>query len=164
MDQGPTVRMPNQLLPNHDDARSSCLCSLPHRTAWIRIPPCAAWPCARCAPCGWPTSWSTWWVGGGWLRRLRRLEGWSVGWLVGCQETRPSHPKPHLPLAVAQVAPVTQGLEDRHPYVRRTAVMGVLKIQHIDANVVAHTGGQAVAGWAPPTARHPGSSNEHKDA
>ncbi len=39
-----------------------------------------------------------------------------------------------------QVSPVNQGLEDRHPYVRRTAVMGVLKIQHIDANVVANTG------------------------
>ncbi|GAX84188.1 hypothetical protein CEUSTIGMA_g11611.t1 [Chlamydomonas eustigma] len=29
-------------------------------------------------------------------------------------------------------APVNSGLTDRHPYVRRTAVMGVLKIYHID--------------------------------
>lgn len=35
-----------------------------------------------------------------------------------------------------QVAPVAAGLDDRHPYVRRTAVMGVLKITHIDRVVV----------------------------
>ncbi|KAG1664607.1 hypothetical protein FOA52_004482 [Chlamydomonas sp. UWO 241] len=34
------------------------------------------------------------------------------------------------------VSPVTSGLDDRHPYVRRTAVMGVLKIFHIDPLVV----------------------------
>ncbi|MEW5316344.1 MAG: hypothetical protein WDW38_007723 [Sanguina aurantia] len=37
-------------------------------------------------------------------------------------------------------APVNAGLEDRHPYVRRTAVMGVLKLHHIDAGVVQHQG------------------------
>eukprot|EP00195_Chlamydomonas_chlamydogama_P008244 CAMPEP_0202904088 /NCGR_PEP_ID=MMETSP1392-20130828/27835_1 /ASSEMBLY_ACC=CAM_ASM_000868 /TAXON_ID=225041 /ORGANISM="Chlamydomonas chlamydogama, Strain SAG 11-48b" /LENGTH=846 /DNA_ID=CAMNT_0049591569 /DNA_START=246 /DNA_END=2786 /DNA_ORIENTATION=+ len=37
-------------------------------------------------------------------------------------------------------APVNTGLEDRHPYVRRTAVMGVLKIYNIDASVVLAQG------------------------
>eukprot|EP00882_Tetradesmus_deserticola_P005616 GHRQ01005912.1.p1 GENE.GHRQ01005912.1~~GHRQ01005912.1.p1 ORF type:complete len:171 (+),score=52.42 GHRQ01005912.1:616-1128(+) len=34
------------------------------------------------------------------------------------------------------VTPVTAGLDDRHPYVRRTAVMGVLKIWHMNAGVL----------------------------
>lgn len=34
-----------------------------------------------------------------------------------------------------------QGLSDKHPYVRRTAVMGVLKIHHVDKSVVENTGG-----------------------
>eukprot|EP00198_Chlamydomonas_reinhardtii_P011332 XP_001700669.1 beta-4-adaptin [Chlamydomonas reinhardtii] len=38
------------------------------------------------------------------------------------------------------VAPITTGLSDRHPYVRRTAVMGVLKVYHIDPNTVAQQG------------------------
>ncbi len=33
-----------------------------------------------------------------------------------------------------------QALSDRHPYVRRTAVMGVLKIWHVDKSVVESTG------------------------
>jgi vesicle coat complex subunit len=36
--------------------------------------------------------------------------------------------------------PINTGLEDRHPYVRRTAVLGVLKVQHIDPQVVANQG------------------------
>lgn len=39
-----------------------------------------------------------------------------------------------------QCSPVLQGLDDRHPYVRRTAVMGVLKIYHIDKAMVENTG------------------------
>jgi len=35
---------------------------------------------------------------------------------------------------------VTSGLEDRNPYVRRTAVMGVLKLYNIDPEVVRNTG------------------------
>ena len=46
-------------------------------------------------------------------------------------------------LTYLQCAPVNVGLTDRHPYVRRTAVMGVLKIYHIDANVVIAQGGWA---------------------
>jgi hypothetical protein len=38
-----------------------------------------------------------------------------------------------------QVTPVTAGLDDRHPYVRRTAVMGVLKIWHMNAGTAAHS-------------------------
>ncbi|GFH24116.1 B2-adapt-app_C domain-containing protein [Haematococcus lacustris] len=37
-------------------------------------------------------------------------------------------------------SPVLAGLDDRHPYVRRTAVIGVLKIYHSDASVVMNTG------------------------
>ena len=49
--------------------------------------------------------------------------------------------RPHTPYAlVDQTAPVNHGLEDRHPYVRRTASMGVLKIYHIDANIVLQQG------------------------
>jgi vesicle coat complex subunit len=35
-------------------------------------------------------------------------------------------------VVVLQVTPVSAGLDDRHPYVRRTAVMGVLKIWHMN--------------------------------
>lgn len=45
-----------------------------------------------------------------------------------------------LPLLLLQVSPVTAGLDDRHPYVRRTAVMGVLKIWHMNADVVDSQG------------------------
>ncbi|KAG2423691.1 hypothetical protein HXX76_015081 [Chlamydomonas incerta] len=38
------------------------------------------------------------------------------------------------------VTPIMAGLSDRHPYVRRTAVMGVLKVYHIDPNTVAQQG------------------------
>lgn len=38
------------------------------------------------------------------------------------------------------LTPVNVGLEDRHPYVRRTAVMGVLKLHHIDHNIVVQQG------------------------
>ncbi|KAG2490400.1 hypothetical protein HYH03_011200 [Edaphochlamys debaryana] len=38
------------------------------------------------------------------------------------------------------VAPINTGLSDRHPYVRRTAVMGVLKVHHIDPGTVAQQG------------------------
>lgn len=33
------------------------------------------------------------------------------------------------------LTPINQGLEDKHPYVRRTAVMGVLKVYHINRDV-----------------------------
>eukprot|EP00798_Chlamydomonas_sp_ICE-L_P024469 gene24469-10073_t len=36
--------------------------------------------------------------------------------------------------------PVNHGLEDRHPYVRRTAAMGVLKMYHIDPDIVIRHG------------------------
>jgi vesicle coat complex subunit len=45
-----------------------------------------------------------------------------------------------LLLLLLQVSPVTAGLDDRHPYVRRTAVMGVLKIWHMNADVVDSQG------------------------
>eukprot|EP00878_Enallax_costatus_P027330 GHUV01029406.1.p1 GENE.GHUV01029406.1~~GHUV01029406.1.p1 ORF type:complete len:554 (+),score=105.09 GHUV01029406.1:514-2175(+) len=38
------------------------------------------------------------------------------------------------------VTPVTVGLDDRHPYVRRTAVMGVLKIWHMNPDIVESQG------------------------
>ncbi|KAJ9512205.1 hypothetical protein QJQ45_012748 [Haematococcus lacustris] len=41
-------------------------------------------------------------------------------------------------------SPVLAGLDDRHPYVRRTAVIGVLKIYHSDASVVMNTGADCV--------------------
>ncbi|KAJ9512707.1 hypothetical protein QJQ45_019004, partial [Haematococcus lacustris] len=44
------------------------------------------------------------------------------------------------PAACPQTSPVLAGLDDRHPYVRRTAVIGVLKIYHSDASVVMNTG------------------------
>ncbi|KAK9826712.1 hypothetical protein WJX81_000377 [Elliptochloris bilobata] len=34
------------------------------------------------------------------------------------------------------MSPIQQGLKDAHPYVRRTAVMGVLKVYHLDSNAV----------------------------
>lgn len=46
-----------------------------------------------------------------------------------------------------QVQPVMTGLGDRHPYVRRTAVMGVLKIWHMSPDTVNHTG---AAQWVDP--------------
>ena len=39
-----------------------------------------------------------------------------------------------------QTAPVNSGLDDRHPYVRRTAVLGVLKMYHIEQNLVLSQG------------------------
>jgi vesicle coat complex subunit len=35
-----------------------------------------------------------------------------------------------------QTEPLRTGLEDAHPYVRRTAVMGVLKVHCVDADMV----------------------------
>lgn len=49
-----------------------------------------------------------------------------------------------------QVTPIMTGLGDRHPYVRRTAVMGVLKVAHIDpASVQQHGACWAAAGVCP---------------
>lgn len=45
-----------------------------------------------------------------------------------------------IPCAISQVNPVTVGLDDRHPYVRRTAVMGVLKIWHMNPDIVESQG------------------------
>jgi len=38
------------------------------------------------------------------------------------------------------MAPIQRGLQDRHPYVRRTAVMGVLKVHNFDAEAVRNAG------------------------
>jgi hypothetical protein len=56
----------------------------------------------------------------------------------------PHHNTLPAPCPRPQVSPVHQGLEDRHPHPRRTAVMGVLKIYHLNSDMVDHTG----AGWA----------------
>ena len=40
----------------------------------------------------------------------------------------------------AQVPACNQGMQDAHPYVRRTAVMGVMKVYNIDASLVANAG------------------------
>lgn len=42
--------------------------------------------------------------------------------------------------AVLQMSPIQQGLQDAHPYVRRTAVMGVLKVYHLDKAAVLNAG------------------------
>lgn len=39
-----------------------------------------------------------------------------------------------------QMGPIQQGLKDAHPYVRRTAVMAVLKVYNIDRGAVQRTG------------------------
>lgn len=39
-----------------------------------------------------------------------------------------------------QMSPIQRGLEDRHPYVRRTAVMGVLKVYNFDEAAVQNAG------------------------
>ena len=39
-----------------------------------------------------------------------------------------------------QVPAINQGLHDAHPYVRRTAVMGVMKVYNIDSGLVINTG------------------------
>ena len=36
--------------------------------------------------------------------------------------------------------PIVRGLNDRHPYVQRTAVMGVLKVHHIEPSVAENRG------------------------
>ena len=38
---------------------------------------------------------------------------------------------------------INQGLHDAHPYVRRTAVMGVMKVYNIDSSLVNNTGEHA---------------------
>ena len=43
----------------------------------------------------------------------------------------------------AQMSPIQQGLKDAHPYVRRTAVMGVLKVYHLDSAAVLNAGALA---------------------
>jgi vesicle coat complex subunit len=47
-----------------------------------------------------------------------------------------------------QVTPVTAGLDDRHPYVRRTAVMGVLKIWHMNPGMLSLSAAPAAAAAA----------------
>ena len=42
--------------------------------------------------------------------------------------------------SAAQMSPIQQGLKDAHPYVRRTAVMGVLKVYHLDSAAVLNAG------------------------
>lgn len=36
--------------------------------------------------------------------------------------------------------PIRMGIMDGHPYVRRTAVMGVLKVYNLDTNAVKNAG------------------------
>ena len=43
-------------------------------------------------------------------------------------------------LSPVQMSPIQQGLRDAHPYVRRTAVMGVLKVYHLDELAVRNAG------------------------
>lgn len=43
----------------------------------------------------------------------------------------------------AQMSPIQQGLKDAHPYVRRTAVMSVLKVYHLDSAAVLNAGALA---------------------
>ena len=38
------------------------------------------------------------------------------------------------------MSPIQRGLEDRHPYVRRTAVMGVMKVYAFDSAAVLNAG------------------------
>ena len=57
------------------------------------------------------------------------------------------------------MAPIQRGLEDRHPYVRRTAVMGVLKVHNFDAAAVQNAG---EFGNAAPKSVHERSSKEHR--
>ena len=38
------------------------------------------------------------------------------------------------------MSPIQMGLQDGHPYVRRTAVMGVLKVYHLDKAAVRNAG------------------------
>jgi hypothetical protein len=64
----------------------------------------------------------------------------AVCWRWG-QVQLPHPSTPPWPARCPQSSPVLQGLDDRHPYVRRTAVMGVLKIWHIDRVMVDNTGG-----------------------
>ena len=41
---------------------------------------------------------------------------------------------------VAQMQPIHMGVKDAHPYVRRTAVMGVLKVYNLDKAAVRNAG------------------------
>ena len=43
------------------------------------------------------------------------------------------------------MSPIQMGLQDAHPYVRRTAVMGVLKVYHLDKAAVRNAGPQDLA-------------------
>ena len=40
-----------------------------------------------------------------------------------------------------QMSPISMGLQDGHHYVRRTAVLGVLKVYNLDASAVRNAGG-----------------------
>ena len=43
-----------------------------------------------------------------------------------------------------QMSPISMGLQDGHHYVRRTAVLGVLKVYNLDASAVRNAGGSRV--------------------
>ena len=50
------------------------------------------------------------------------------------------------------MSPIQMGLQDAHPYVRRTAVMGVLKVYHLDQGAVRNAGPLSLPRrciWAP---------------
>lgn len=52
-------------------------------------------------------------------------------------------PRSQIPLMNSldmQMSPIQQGLKDVHPYVRRTAVMGVLKVYNVDKGAVQRAG------------------------
>ena len=44
-----------------------------------------------------------------------------------------------------QMSPISMGLQDGHHYVRRTAVLGVLKVYNLDASAVRNAGGPWVS-------------------
>jgi len=58
-----------------------------------------------------------------------------------------------------QVSPVSLALQDRNPYVRRTAVLGVLKIYNLDAAAVRNAGEASALSYLRPYSRHKVQTN-----
>ena len=66
-------------------------------------------------------------------------------------------------LSDVQMSPIQQGLRDAHPYVRRTAVMGVLKVYHLDESGVRNAGekhGPSLTPWS----AEPSACRIHREA
>lgn len=59
---------------------------------------------------------------------------------VDCHDLRVSAAVLGQTSSPLQMSPIQRGLEDRHPYVRRTAVMGVLKVYNFDEGAVQNAG------------------------